>query len=297
MALFTTIYLKTFWQAGVKLVYDGGLSNASNIALSLLLSLFPFLMLIAALVRLWGDPALAKEVVDLVLGHWPAGSSEAILRQVNVILAQSSGEFFSLSTLIALVIATNGVESARDGLNRAYRIVESRSFIRRRLQGAVFVLAGALGLIGTAFILVGTPLVWQFLLNRLNWLEQFVFLVTLAQYGMAILVLGVTLFAFHRFFPDGRRPLLEIIWGILVTIAGILVGSKLFAIYLQNIANYTALYAGLAGTMIAIVYLYCFSILILYGAEFNAALVEPEADNTIGNLDDGHEQNTGQDST
>ena len=293
MDLFTTKYLKAFWQAGVKLVYDGGLSNASNIALSLLLSLFPFLMLIAALVRLWGDPALAKEVVDLVLGHWPAGSSEAILRQVNVILAQSSGEFFSLSTLIALVIATNGVESARDGLNRAYRIVESRSFIRRRLQGAIFVLAGALGLIGTAFILVGTPLVWQFLLNRLNWLEQFVFLVTLAQYGMAILVLGVTLFAFHRFLPDGRRPLFEIIWGILVTIAGILIGSKLFAIYLQNIANYTALYAGLAGTMIAIVYLYCFSILILYGAEFNAALTEAGRHQPGNGLDGRHEDDAG----
>ncbi|MEL7202310.1 MAG: YhjD/YihY/BrkB family envelope integrity protein, partial [Pseudomonadota bacterium] len=62
--------------------------------------------------------------------------------------------------------------------------------------------------------------------------------------------------------------------GIIVTIIGIIGGSQLFAVYLQTIANYTALYAGLAGMMVSIVYLYGFSALILFGAEFNAAYKE-----------------------
>ena len=258
----------------VKLNDDGGLANASNVALSLLLSLFPFLMLVAALVRLYGDPSLADQVVNLLLGHWPAGSAEPIVRTVETLLSQPAGEFFSIGTLIALVLATNGVENARDGLNRAYKVRETRSFIWRRLQGIMFVLVGALGLIISAIILVATPLVWNFLTGRIEFLGQFSFTATLVQYGLAVGILGLVLYAFHRFLPDmqGQRP--KIIWGLLLTIGGILAGSKLFGLYLQNIANYTALYAGLAGMMIAIVYLYCLAVLILFGAEFNTALAE-----------------------
>ncbi len=257
-----------------RLIYDGGLSNASNLALSLLLSLFPFLMLIAALVRLYGDPVLADQTIDIVLGHWPADSAEPIKQTVEALLSQPAGEFFSIGTIVALILATNGVESARDGLNRAYKVAEGRSFIWRRIQGALFVMIGALGLIVAAFILVATPLVWQFVAGKLNWLGQFSYLVTLFQYGLAILILALILFGFHRFLSDLRDKRPSITVGIILTIVCIIIGSKLFGLYLQNVANYTAIYAGLAGMMIAIVYLYCLSVLILLGAEFNTALSE-----------------------
>ncbi|MEM8751256.1 MAG: YihY/virulence factor BrkB family protein [Pseudomonadota bacterium] len=270
---------KSLWRAVIKLSYDGGLAIASNVALSLLLSLFPFLMLLAALVRLYGDPALATEAIDLVLGHWPADSAKPIEATIQTLLQQPPGEFFSVGTFVALLLATNGIENARDGLNRAYKVQETRSFFWRRLQGAIFVIVGALGLIGAAFILVATPLVWDFLNQRIEWLYRFQPIATGVQYSLAIAILGIVLYSFHRFLPDVRYSRRNIVWGIALTILGILVGSKLFGLYLQNIANYTALYAGLAGMMIAIVYLYCISVLILFGAEFNTALAELRKEN------------------
>ena len=134
--------IKPYYAAALKLNDDGGLAIASNVALSLLLSLFPFLMLIAALVRFYGEPALATQVVDIVLGHWPADSAKPIAEQIAVLLDQPSGEFFSISTLLALLLASNGIENARDGLNRAYKVIETRSFFWRRVQGAFFVVVG-----------------------------------------------------------------------------------------------------------------------------------------------------------
>ena len=261
-----------FWEAGERLVYDGGLANAGNIALSLLLSLFPFMILIAALANIWGDPKLLEEVLVLVFDHWPAGSAGPIAGQMKVVLAQASGEILTIGNVIALVIATNGIESARDGLNRAYRFGETRNFLLRRLQGCLFVILGALALIVAAFVLVGTPVAWQFLVSRIEWLSPFAFTVGIIQYALALVLLWLTLFSFHYFLPDGKHRGGELFWGICVTIAGIFIGSKLFAIYLTNFADYASLYAGLAGIMIAIIYLYYFSVLILYGAEFNAAL-------------------------
>ncbi len=258
----------------VRLNDDGGLAIASNVALSLLLSLFPFLMLIASLVRLYGDPSLADHVVELVLGHWPGDAAKPIADQVAILLSQSPGEFFSLSTLVALVLATNGVENARDGLNRAYKLTETRSFLWRRFQGTIFVLVGAMGLIIVAFLLVGAPFAWAFLESRLPFLTQFSITFSIAQYGLAFVILFVVLLCFHRYLPDGRQKFRTIIWGLLLSIICIFAGSYLFGVYLATIANYTALYAGLAGMMVAIVYLYCLAALILFGAEFNTALIE-----------------------
>jgi len=267
--------LSALWNSIVKLNNDGGLAIASNVALSLLLSLFPFLMLIAALVRLYGDPSLAGSVVDLVLGHWPGDSAKPIADQVAILLAQSPTEFFSFSTLIVLILATNGVENARDGLNRAYKVQETRSFLWRRLQATLFVLGGALGLIAVAFVLVGTPFIWSFLESRIPVLAESGWTFTAVQYGLAIGLLWLILLAFHKWLPDMKKTRREMRWGIILTIVAIIAGSNLFGFYLQTIANYTALYAGLAGMMIAIVYLYCVSVLILWGAEFNTALNDP----------------------
>ena len=267
--------LSALWNSIVKLNNDGGLAIASNVALSLLLSLFPFLMLIAALVRLYGDPSLAGSVVDLVLGHWPGDSAKPIADQVAILLAQSPTEFFSFSTLIVLILATNGVENARDGLNRAYKVQETRSFLWRRLQATLFVLGGALGLIAVAFVLVGTPFIWSFLESRIPVLAESGWTFTAVQYGLAIGLLWLILLAFHKWLPDMKKTRREMRWGIVLTIVAIVAGSNLFGFYLQTIANYTALYAGLAGMMIAIVYLYCVSVLILWGAEFNTALNDP----------------------
>ena len=265
----------------MKLVDDGGVVIASNVALSLLLSLFPFLMLIASLVRFYGNPEMAQTVVDLVLGHWPADAAKPIADQIQVLLSQSATEFLSFSTLVALVLASNGIENLRDGLNRAYKVRETRSFLYRRVEACLMVVGGAVGLIAVAFVLVGTPFLWAFLERRLSWLDEFVFSLTAAQYGFAVVLLWGILLAFHKLLPDLKGKRTQMRWGIALTIVGIIVGSKLFAFYLSTFANYTALYAGLAGMMVAIVYLYCLSVLILFGAEFNTAVNELRAQDRL----------------
>ena len=152
-----------FWKAIESLIYDGGLANAGNLALSLLLSLFPFMILLAAILNFWGEPELLTQILTLVFDHWPAGSARPIAEQMKVVLNQAKGQLLTLGNLIALILATNGIESARDGLNRAYNFDETRNYIWRRIQGSGFILGAVVALIFAALILVGTPVVWQFL--------------------------------------------------------------------------------------------------------------------------------------
>jgi len=262
------------WSALHKLIYDGGLAIASNVAVSLLLSLFPFLMLIAALLRLYGDPSVAQQVVNLLLGAWPGDAERRIVTALETLLSQDPSEFFSIPTVIAVVLATNGIESARDGLNRAYKVTERRSFLWRRVQGVLFIVLGAVGLIGANFILVGAAPAWDYLVARLPVLAEFSFGFLAIKWSMALALLWAVLFAFHKFLPDLKGHKRSLRWGIFVTMVSIVIGSQAFGYYLQNFANYTALYAGLAGMMVVIIYLYCMSVLLLFGAELNTALAE-----------------------
>ncbi|MEM8796530.1 MAG: YhjD/YihY/BrkB family envelope integrity protein, partial [Pseudomonadota bacterium] len=179
------------------------------------------------------------------------------------------------------------IENARDGLNRAYKVRETRSWFLRRLQGIIFVVLVAFSIIAVAFVLVGTPFLWRYLVTAVPVLAEFSVSVSLTRYGISIAVLGLALYAFHYFLPAGRRNFHSLIFGIIFTILGILIGSELFAFYLRTIANYTALYAGLAGLMIAIVYLYGVSIMILFGAEVNNALGEYRASLERDAIEDG----------
>jgi membrane protein len=50
--------------------------------------------------------------------------------------------------------------------------------------------------------------------------------------------------------------------------------AQIFAYYLSTFANYAATYAGLASIMIALVFLYMSGVILMLGAEVNAALMK-----------------------
>lgn len=47
-----------------------------------------------------------------------------------------------------------------------------------------------------------------------------------------------------------------------------------FSIYIARFATYSATYAGLAGAMSALIFLYLMSAILILGAEFNGALLD-----------------------
>ena len=69
------------------------------------------------------------------------------------------------------------------------------------------------------------------------------------------------------------RPPAGRLWpGIVTTLLLWLIAGRIFAAYLARFANYTATYAGLASVVTAIFFLYLIALIMIFGAEFNAAL-------------------------
>ncbi len=127
-------YLQIAAEAFERFNADDGWAIASHIALSALMALFPFLLVLTAIASFLGSRALADEGARIILEVWPEAVSSNIALDIhNVLLGARTGAL-TVGVLLALYFASAGVEALRIGLNRAYDAEEERSVVRRRLE-------------------------------------------------------------------------------------------------------------------------------------------------------------------
>jgi membrane protein len=248
-----------------------GWAIASHIALSTLMALFPFLIVVTALAGFLGSKELADQAAQMLLDAWPVEVSEPIALEIHYVLTVARGDLLTLGVALAIFFASSGIESVRIGLNRAYRIGEQRSWWLLRLESIGYVLVGAVALLALAFLVVLAPLIFAKTAKWLPWLEEWA--TVMLRYGTVSAILVVALVLVHLWLPAGKRTLFEIAPGIIVTLLLWLASGALFARYLADFAgNYVSMYAGLTSAFIALIYLYVNSAIFIYGGEFNAAI-------------------------
>ncbi|PZO77667.1 MAG: ribonuclease BN [Mesorhizobium amorphae] len=251
---------------------DDGWSMASHLALSALMALFPFLIFATALASILGADAFADTAVHLVFDTWPEQIAAPIATEVVAVLTVPRSGFLTVSVILAAFFASNGIEALRTSLNRAYRVVETRSLIFRRIQSLVFVFIATVGFLAISVLLVFAPLIARFAETQLEWLEPFMGTITVWRFGIASTVIVLGLVAVHKWLPAGSRRFGDIVPGIIFTLIAWVLGSTLFAAYLDRFANYVTTYAGLASIMVALVFLYIVSAIFILGGEFNASI-------------------------
>jgi membrane protein len=256
-----------------------GWAIASHIALSILLALFPFLIMVTSLAAsFFGSKELADEVARLLLETWPAEVAKPLAEEIRNVLTTVRGDVLTISFALAVFFASSGIESLRIGLNRAYGVPEKRRWYLLRLESILYVLVGALALLSLAFLIVLGPLLVTTARKLMPALAPFEWNITIARYTVASVILIVALNVAHKWLPSGRRRLAEIAPGIVVTLILWLASGMAFGRYLAEFpAIYASYYGGLASAMIALVFLYLTSTIFVFGGELNAAILRRRA--------------------
>ena len=262
-----------------------GWAIASHIALSTLMAMFPFLIVVTALAGFFfGSKELADEAARILLEAWPKEVAGPIAFDVTDVLTNTRGDVLTFGVLFALYFAASGVDGLRIGLNRAYDVVEGRSWWILRLESIVYVLLGAVAILAFSFLVVLAPLIWERLLHYVPKLEPFSELVTFARYAVAVVVLVIALAIVHRWLPAGRRSFAKITPGIIATMLLWLISGAAFGRYLASYAfTYVSMYAGLASVMIALVFLYVCATIFIFCSELNSAIATAR-DNACDNV-------------
>jgi membrane protein len=267
-----SVLTHAYWRFNV----DDGWAIASHIALSALMAMFPFFIVLTAIAGVFGSDDLADRVANLMLGAWPAEVARPLAREIQRVLVEAHTGVLTLGVLFAVYFASSGIDSLRIGLNRAYGVVETRNWLVLRLESIAYVLLAALGNLALGFLIVLGPLLFRAALRLAPWLEPLEARFTLVRFAVAIVVLFVALFVAHKWLPAGRRSVLEILPGIAATLILWLAAGMAFGRYLAAFATaYVSYYAGLASAMIALMFLYWTASIFVFGGALNAAIVRP----------------------
>ena len=251
-----------------------GWAIASHVALTALLAMFPFLIFLTSVAAFFDQTELAETVVALLFATVPENIAAPIAREVNNVLLIPRGDLLTLGVALALWFASSGVEALRVGLNRAYSCEEQRSFVVLRLESIVFVFIGTIVLLTLGLFVVVVPVVWYAVADRIPVLHEFERSFDIVRYVVTLVILTIALVIAHLFLPSGRRRIRDVIPGIVVTVSAWVVGGVGFSTNLTNFANYASTYAGLAGAMTALVFLYLIAAILLFGASINAAKID-----------------------
>ncbi len=252
---------------------DDGWAIASHIALSALMAMFPFFIVLTAIAGFFGTTDLADQIVTLMLSTWPPEVSGPLAGEIHSVLTTGRSDLLTIGFVLAIYFASSGVESLRIGLNRAYGVTEARNWIVLRLESIGYVVVSAIAMLALGFLIVLGPLAFATARKYMSWLDKIEDTYTFARYGIATPVLVIALFLVHKWLPAGRRKLSEIAPGIVATLALWMLCGIIFGRYLADFAyTYVTYYAGLASAMIALVFLYFTALIFVYGGEFNYAI-------------------------
>jgi membrane protein len=253
--------------------FDDGFPLSGNIAFSALLAFFPFLIFLTALAGFLGDAALAQAVIDYLFSVFPRAIIAPLSDDIHSLLTVQSSGILTISILVTLYAAAGGVESIRLGLNRAYGYREKRVWPLRFLQNLAFVIGWAFVLILLAVLIVFAPPLWAQLVTWFPFMDPFTVWFDLLRYPIALGMMFFALLMGHLFLPRKRQSIRVLLPGIGLTMGLWLIAAQAYAEYTARFSRAELMYAGLGNVVIALVFVYLSSLLVLLGAELNQVLL------------------------
>jgi membrane protein len=244
---------------------------AGSIAYAALLSIFPLLIAVVALLGAVTERANAQQEVLASLARYLPPTAIAMVRETLAITVPAQTTTGVLAILGLLWSATAVASAVRNSLDRVLGVRRLRPFWRRKfVEFTMVILAGGFlsvsVLTATATTLVNTA---QPLAAVADLLVQTPIAAAL---GTIIpwLFSGFAFLIAYRFLPDVRPAWHTVIAGSAVSLLlfeGVKAG---FFWYLRTLAGYPAVYGPLVGVVVFMIWVYLVALVLLMGAEVMA---------------------------
>jgi membrane protein len=248
-----------------------------------LFGLFPFIILVFALLAVLRVDAVFDRLIEAVTHAPPQKVPEplepvaeegrahaAFLRPlIEQAREQAGGGLLSFGMALSLWSVSAVMFALTEALNAAYGVEETRSRRKR------FAFALAFGpLLALAFIAAcGLMLIGS---RAAGWLagfgEAWVALWGWLRFPVALFLLAAVLSFVYRFVPDADRPFRFATPGAVFAVIAWPIASLGFSFYLSNFASRGLTYGSLGTAVGLLVYLYLSAVVVLLGAEINAAV-------------------------
>ena len=252
---------------------------ASEMGFMLCIGICPFMLFLTALFGWIGKHSFMNPIFIFLKNIVPSDALNVINTVLNEIFFYSKGGLVAvLGFCITLFLSTNTMAIVAKGLNRAYKVKETRNFFYSRLLALIMVCVHTLVLFLSITLIVFGKVIIKFLVTYIGMTEHLGNIMLFIRWPLAFLTLFVLAYLSYYILPDltGHERLRRhsALPGTIFFCISWLLGSWLFSIYINNLHTYNFVYGTIAGFAIMMMWMYYTSLLILIGGEINSQLYD-----------------------
>jgi membrane protein len=262
------------------------LQMAAALSYYFVLSLFPSLIVLSAIVAYLPVPNLFDQALSMMARFLPPDSMGLVRRVLSDVITPNRGTFLSFGILGTLWTASGGFAAAIEALNIAYDVEDDRPFWKTRpLAVGLALVTGALILVALSVMIVG-PRFGEWLAGRVHLSYLFVLLWPYIHWSIAI---GFTILAVEALYflaPNVKQRFLATLPGAILAVGCWLALSYVLGLYFRHFANFNKTYGTLGAGIAMMTWLYWTGFAMLIGAELNSELAKISSE---GKIEEKHE--------
>jgi membrane protein len=256
---------------------DNSLSIAKGAAYSSLLSFFPVLTTLAAILVQANATDVARTIASFLYSVVPPGTEDVVLT-LFVVHGERPKYLLVGAVVLALWAASGAIMSMIEGFRSIYRIPTGRSFLQERAMAVFLVLVSAAPIVGASALIVFGTKAESFLMHHLGMVAQDSDIQGWVELLGKTLRLGLAFGAFvlvsallYYLGPNRKQTFANVFPGAVLATVLWLISTLVFSWYVRHISNYNVLYGSVGAGLALLVWMYVWSVITLIGCEFNAA--------------------------
>ncbi|MGH9406801.1 MAG: YihY/virulence factor BrkB family protein [Terriglobia bacterium] len=262
-------YRKLFQNLWSDINNDDVMALSAQMSFYFVLSMFPFLISVAALVNALTFTKLWNSILAWFILYLPSESRHLVFETMAG-LTGGQERFLTIGLVGTLWAATGGIMSLMASLNVVYKVKETRGYLHRLAVsvGVLIILTilflGMFGVIAMGdladaklaqFLHSPHSLLWLWHAGR--WILSFVLTI------LAVAIIDNVL-------PDHQRSWRWTTAGSAFTVVAWVIAGGGFNLYLSHFGSYQRTYGVLGTFVVLMIWVYIMSIVVLVGAEINS---------------------------
>lgn len=255
---------------------DGCLGTAKGVAYSLLLSFFPVITTLAAILVQARAEAVSRTVARLLYDVVPPGT-EDVVRNLFIVQGQRPKSLLIGAILLAAWAGSGAMMSLMEGFRAVYRIPSGRSMLHERGMAMLLVFMTVIPILGASALIVFSNRAQRAIIASLGLLKEggelngWIRLAGQAlSFGFALAAVVVVTALIYYFGPNRKQSFRHVFRGAILATLLWLEATLAFSWYVRNIANYNVLYGSVGAGLALLVWMYVLAVILLLGCEFNA---------------------------
>jgi membrane protein len=251
---------------------DNIVDLAAQVSFYFVLSLVPFLIVLAAIVGWLPSTTLWQSFAQWITDYFPNRSRQAVFATILDLTRGYTG-YLSFGLVVSVWSASSGFMSLMEALSIACCGRDTRGYWKKRAIATVTTLVASL------FCLMAFGL-WTLghwatgeIFRELKFVGPIHFRWSVIAWWLGtLLLMFVALTLINHFLPDVKRPFRWFTIGNIFSVTGIILVSVGFNVFLQYSPTVPRVYTVLAGFVILMTWIYVASVIILIGTELDMAI-------------------------